>query len=235
MKHYRSSIPKAAQERVTATFAESPQKCTAEYILNGEVVGIRHFHKTGELEHECPLKNGVTHGIEYRSDIPGKLHSAEPFSNGLPHGTARQWSDDGKLMGSYTMRHGTGIDLWWGDECGSRYLSEVRYLKDGKWHGFEWWLNDDQKSVWQECHFQNSQMHGIERSWNHLGRLHRGYPRYWVNDVRMTKRQYVRACDKDPTLPPFRETDNRPQRKFPPEIIAVLVARAHGLREQVRT
>jgi antitoxin component YwqK of YwqJK toxin-antitoxin module len=234
VKHYRSSIPKAARERVTATFTTSPQKYQAECILNGKVVGIRRFHEAGELEFELPLKNGVRHGIQYRSEIPGKLLSAEPYSNGFPHGTARQWSDDGTLLGSYTMKHGTGFDLWWADECGFPYLSEVRYFKDGKRHGFQWCLNADQKSVWWESHFHNNQMHGIERSWNHLGRLHRGYPRYWVNNLRMTNRQYLRACDKDPTLPPFRETGNRPQRKFPPAIAAI-VARPMACADTLRT
>jgi hypothetical protein len=220
MRHYRSLIPKAARERVTATFLTSPKKYKVECILNGKVVGIRHFNETGEMEHECPLKDGVIHGIEYWFDIPGKLRSAEPYSNRLPHGTARQWSEDGKLIGTYTMKHGTGIDLWWCEsfETGLPYLSEARYLKDGKWHGFEWWLNEDQKSVGHERHFWNNQMHGIERTWSWHGRLRRGYPRYWVHDVRVTKRQYLRACVQDPTLPSFRETDNRPQRKFPPEV-----------------
>ena len=222
MKHYRSSIPKAARERVTATFVTGPQRYKVECVLNGKVVGIRYFHETGELEDEFPLKNGVIHGIVYRSVIPGKLLSAEPYSNGFLHGKARQWSDDGKLMGTYTMRHGTGIDLWWCQfsENGFPHLSEARYIKDGKWHGFEWWLNVDQKSVREERHFQNDLMHGIERTWNRQGRLHRGYPKYWVNNVRMTKRQYLRACAKDPTLPPFREADNHSRRKFPPEVIA---------------
>src|SRR5580658_6460188 len=100
----------------------------------------------------------------------------------------------GQLMGSNTMKHGTGIDLWWIELSEIQYLSEVRYLKDGKRHGFEWWLSDNQKGVWREGHFRNGQMHGIERSWSYLGRLHRGYPKYWVKDVRMTKRQYNRAC-----------------------------------------
>jgi hypothetical protein len=224
MKHYRSSIPQAARERVTATFVTCPQKYKVECVLNGKVVGIRYFHNTGELADESPLKNGLTHGTVYRSDVPGKLLSAAPYSHGLPHGTARQWSEDGKLIGAYTMRHGTGIDLWWCEsfENGLPYLSEARYVKDGKWHGFDWWLNEDQKSVWEERHFRNGQIHGIERLWNWKGRLHRGYPRYWVNDLRMTKRQYLRARAKDPTLPPFRKTDNRPQRRFPAEVIANL-------------
>jgi len=222
MRHYRSSIPKTARERVTATFAASRQKRVAEYTLNGKVVGIRHFHETGELDSEYPLKNGLLHGVEYRSDIPGKLLSAEPYSNGFAHGTARQWSDDGKLIGTYTMRHGTGIDLWWWCECsedGLPYLSEARYFKEGKRHGFEWWLNEGQRSVHEERHLRNGQLHGIERSWNQQGRLHRGYPIYWLNDARVTKSQYVRACADDPALPPFHERDNRPQRRFPSEVI----------------
>jgi len=219
MKHYRSSIPKAARERVTATFASSPRKYQAEYLLKGKVVGIRRFHETGELQYECPLKNGARHGIEYHAHVPGKLISAEPYSNGLPHGTARQWSEDGKLIGAYTMSYGTGVDLWWCSESGFPYLSEARYLKDGKRHGFEWWLEADQRKVWKECHFRNGQMHGVERAWNRHGSLRRGYPRYWANSVRLTKRQYLRARAQDPTPPAFRETDNRPQRKFPADIL----------------
>ena len=90
MKHYRSSIPAAARECIVATYVTGPQKYKVECILHGKVVGIRTFHETGELETERPLKNGVIHGIEYRSDTPGKLLSAETYSNGLPHGKARQ-------------------------------------------------------------------------------------------------------------------------------------------------
>ena len=223
LKHYRSSIPKAARERVTATFVSGPQKYKAEYVLNGKVVGIRHFHETGELAFEQPLKNGLLHGTVYRSDEPGKLTSAEPYRNGLPHGIAKQWSEDGKLIGTYSMKHGTGVDLWWSryEQDRPPHLTEVRHLHEGKRHGVEWWLNEDH-SLWQEHHFWNNHAHGIERMWNLHGRLRRGYPRYWVNDVRVTKRQYIRACANDPSLPPFREKDNRPHRRFPPEIKARL-------------
>jgi antitoxin component YwqK of YwqJK toxin-antitoxin module len=141
MKHYRSSIPKAARERVVATFVSGPQKYMARCTLNGKLVGVRFFHETGELEHERPLRNGERHGIEYRSDVSGKLLSAEPYYNGLPHGVARQWSHGGKLLGTYTMNHGTGIDLWWQEHGGRAHLSEARYVKNGKWHGFERWLD----------------------------------------------------------------------------------------------
>lgn len=221
-KDYRSSIPKEAKERVTARHIKSRRRYRAEYWLDGKLVGTCFFDKAGRTQTENPLRNGLLHGTQYFFDSPSQLESAEHYVNGLAHGTTRQWSQDGELLGTYTMKHGTGVDLWrarknWGH--GLPYLSEARYIKDGKWHGFEWWINEDQRSVWQERHFQFNQLHGVERSWNAEGRLKRGFPKYWLNGMRVTKRQYLRACAKDATLPPFRESDNRPKRRFPPEIV----------------
>ncbi|MBI3241640.1 MAG: hypothetical protein HYZ49_05040 [Chloroflexi bacterium] len=212
----RSSIPKSARERVVELDA-SGAKLRAEYVLRGKVVGIRLFHKTGEPSRETPLKDGVCHGTVYRWDRPGVLFSSEPFVNGLAHGLARQWSDDGKLIGSYEMKRGTGIGLWWGDCDGELSLFEVRYMKAGFRHGFEWWLGCD-GGLLEEFHFQSGEPHGIERRWNAQGRPRRGYPRYYVRGERVNKRQYELACASDPSLPKFREVDNAPQRKFPPEI-----------------
>ncbi|HEX4008297.1 MAG TPA: hypothetical protein VHX60_19145 [Acidobacteriaceae bacterium] len=221
MKNYRSSIPRNARERITATHLSGPQKFKAEYRLGGETVGVRFFHPTGELQFEYPLKNGVWHGTVYRADDPGMLTSAEPFRNGLAHGTARQWSPQGNLLGTYTMRGGCGVDLWW--QCAHQgdkfvYLAEARYLKDGQLHGFEWWLTRDQRGVLDERHFWRDQLHGIERAWNSSGRLRRGYPRYWASGQRVTRRKYLRACETDPNLPRFREIDNQPARNFPAEV-----------------
>ena len=224
MKHYRSSIPHNAEERVVSTGSSGDKKYRREYILNGEVVGERQFDENGLLEFERPIKNGVTHGTLYEV-ADGIVTFAEPYRNGVAHGTARQWSADGESIGSYTMKHGTGLDLWrckasWAH--GRVFLSEARFVKDGKWHGFEWWLNEDQKSVRAENHFWENLQHGIERRWNSQGRLSRGYPRYWVNNKRVTKREYVRACAGIPNLPRFRESDNQPRRKFPPEVLAAI-------------
>ena len=224
MKHYRSSIPRTAKERVLAVHLTGPQKYKAEYRINGRVVGVRQFDQSGKLELERPIRNGLLHGMLYSCD-EGTVISAEPYRSGLAHGTARQWSYDGELIGTYTMKHGTGLDLWrckknWGDK--RVYLAEARFIKEGKWHGFEWWLNEDQKSVHDEQHFWENMQHGIQRSWNNKGHLRRGYPRYWVNNKQVTQRQYLRACTKDSNLPPFRESDNRPRRKFPPEVLAAI-------------
>jgi antitoxin component YwqK of YwqJK toxin-antitoxin module len=197
---------------------ENGAKLRAEYLVGGKVVGSREFHETGELAFERPLKEGRVHGTEYRWDCPGELLSEEPYVKGLPHGTARQWLG-GKLIGSYTMVRGTGIDLWWQErEDGSVYLSEVYPLRDGRPHGFEWWLNEDQETVCIERHYWEGKPHGIWREWNSRGRLCRGFPEYYVGGVKVTRPQYLRAAREDPTLPPFREEDNEPRRRFPPEI-----------------
>jgi antitoxin component YwqK of YwqJK toxin-antitoxin module len=214
---YQSSIPAAAIERVTSTH-EDGTRAGAEYALDGEVVGKRFWDKDGSLAMEIPLKGGARHGIEYRWSN-GFLLSAEPYVDGRAHGTAQQWDDAGRLIGTYTLVHGTGIDLWWGErEDESICLAEVHHMKDGSPHGFEWWVNDDQRSVWQERHWKERTLHGIERVWNLQGRLRRGYPRYWVDGQKVTKRQYLRACKTDEALPPFRAEENAPERTFPPEI-----------------
>lgn len=221
MKHYRSSIPKRATECVLATHISGPQKYLAEYRLNGRVVGFRQFDQDGEIQSERPVKDGLTHGTQYFFD-PGTVAFSEPYKKGLAHGTARQYSEEGRLIGTYSMIRGTGIDLWrhktnWGTGP-SVFLSEARYFRDGMRHGFEWWLNENQNTVSRECHFKRDRKHGIERAWTAGGRLKRGYPKYWIDNQQVTKRQYLREMRRDLALPSFRDADNRPKRTFPPEI-----------------
>jgi hypothetical protein len=215
---YKSSIPRKAAERVVERYAGGAKK-KAEYRVGRELVGVRHFHETGEPDLEYALRGGERHGVEYRWGSPGRMTSAIPYAHGVGHGTAKQWGDDGRPLGTYKLVRGTGIDLWRDQrEDGSVYLAEAFHWRDGNGDGFEWWLNEDQKTVWIEQHWRDGELHGIERQWNERERLHRGFPRYNVCGQRVTKRQYLRACRSDPTLPPFREADNRPRRAFPAEI-----------------
>lgn len=230
MKNYRSSIPNAAQERVVSTYEANGQKQRVEYVLDGEVVGFRWFSEDGTAGTENPLKNRVMHGnmhyFEVGADGSRKTSFSEPYRNGLAHGIAKQYSDDGRLIGTYTMKRGTGWDFWRHRKDFGRspvhILMEARSLKAGNLHGFEWWLDEDQKSVHQEAHFWENLQHGIRREWNNEGKLRRGFPQYWINNERVSKRQYLRACKKDSNLPPFRESDNKPARSFPPEVQAAI-------------
>jgi hypothetical protein len=117
------------------------------------------------------------------------------------------------------MVYGTGYDVWRTQIAdGPVYVSEIHSNRNGSLHGFVWWLEEDQKSVHEEKHWYEGKLHGIEREWNLDGKPRRGFPKYWVNDRAVSKRQYISAARKDPTLPPFRVKDNSPKREFPPEI-----------------
>ena len=234
MKNYRSSIPKAAQERVASNYISTRSKQRAEYVLDGKIVGVRWFDENGVMNSEVPWKHGLIHGNMYHfDDIPdGKLRVTfvEPYRNGLAHGTAKQWSEDATLIGTYNMKHGTGWDLWrHRKDFGRspiRVLTEARYIKGGNWHGFELWFDLGQTTIHQEAHFWENLQHGIRREWNDKGKLRRGFPQYWVDNIRVTKRQYLRACSKDTNLPPFCASDDLPQRIFPLEVQAAIAETA---------
>src|ERR1035437_6335591 len=107
MMNDRSSIPKVAKERVVATHVTGTQKYKSEFLVNRKIVGVRYFEKDGTLISETPLKDGLVHGTQYFF-LNGKLNCSEHCQKGLALGTAKQWSEDGELIGTYSMRHGTG-------------------------------------------------------------------------------------------------------------------------------
>jgi hypothetical protein len=85
------------------------------------------------------------HGDKSRGAVrffqSGRLLFEEPYRGGQAHGIARQWSQDGKLIGTYAMDRGAGVDIWRQELDGEPpYVSEIRYFKNGRRHGFEWWL-----------------------------------------------------------------------------------------------
>jgi hypothetical protein len=216
---YRSSIPAVAHERVVEKWPNGIRK-RAEYWVKGRVVGVRGFFEDGQLEFECPQKDGKPHGKQYYWIAPGKLSSVEPYENGLAHGVAKQWSTSAKLIGTYRMNQGTGIDLWRQErEDGSVYLSEVLHLKAGRPVGFRWGINDDQRTIYLEDHYNaKGQRHGIWREWDVNGRLRPGFPKFFIRNRAVSKRRYIAACKIDSTLPPYRDADDSPQRVFPRRI-----------------
>ena len=194
-----------------------------EYLVGRSVVGCRLFDAGGALQLDYGIRRGRRHGREYRLDSPGKLLSFTVYRNGLEQGLARQWSDDGRLIGTYRMHNGTGVDLWWQETWprpGRPYLAEVHFMLKGRRHGFEWWLNEDQGSIYRERHWSGDEAHGIEREWNETGRLRPGFPKFYVRGRRVTRKVYEceRERERDPSLPPYRTEDNQPRRKFPPPI-----------------
>ena len=226
MRRFKSDIPPNVVERITREFR---RECGAIYwrltdcVLNGEVVGQRSYGEEGQLVKETPLRNGSKHGREYQWDDDGKLSLIEPYVNGKIHGTAKQYGRDGSVIGTYSLHHGTGYDVWrleWDD--GTTSISEIHTLRDGLPHGYEWRLTTKPHILWHELRWHEGEYHGIERQWNAAHKLRRGFPKYWIKGEPVTKRKYLRAAEKDLTLPPFRIKDNSPRRRFPSAIEQLL-------------
>lgn len=221
----KSDIPQAADEvrvREGAIRDQVISPAQVECRWGGELVGYRFYLQDGTLVQETPLKDGKKHGREYFW-WNGKLKSVEPYRDGKLHGTAKQYSpQSGRVIGRYKFIQGTGFDLWrsWcGDrQDGSYPIAEIHSHQNGFHQGYDWWLNPDQQSVYEESHWYADQRHGIERHWNQAGRLRRGYPKYWIHGEQVAKRQYLKAAQKDSTLPHFCKEDDLPQRSFPLEI-----------------
>lgn len=219
---YKSPIPVGVVENTVSEYREQGDGIClrrVECTLNGVVVGERFYDDSGALQVETPLRDGKKHGIEYSWADDGSLELAEPYVDGLISGTAKQWDSSGRLLGTYSLKHGTGLDIWRTVlEGGIVFISEIHSMRNGRMHGFEWSVNEDQCSVWWEKHWCDSQWHGIERQWSEHGRLARGYPKYWINSQQVNRRKYVRCAAEDPTLPPFREKDQSPTRILPIQI-----------------
>jgi hypothetical protein len=215
-----NQIPPDAVERIASSYPNGLKE-RVEYYVGKERVGIRWYDADGVLGIETGWKGDVKHGWEFLWYSQHKLTSAEPYENGLVHGTAYQWTEAGRLLGAYTMEHGTGLDLWWNEWTDdTEHLTEVYHYVDGLRHGFEWHLTAGE--LWQERHLWQGELHGVEREWWAHWRLRRGFPRYWINGVRVDKRKYLRAAAKDPTLPPFRVEENLPIRDFPDAVSSQL-------------
>jgi len=114
-KHYHSDIPPGAQEReVKHESCGGPDRNyrAVELILNGQVVGKREYNESGILILEEPIRDGCIHGTIYWWSDEGFLEFLEPYHEGLMHGTAIQFDPAGNVVGTYTMVHGTGFDIW---------------------------------------------------------------------------------------------------------------------------
>jgi hypothetical protein len=204
-------IPPTAREVVCRRTATNGETEKTEYYVGNRLVGRRFWEPNRKLCMEYGMKDGLMHGI-FRDWWPnGALAHQSHYVNGKEHGLSKQYDNQGRLIGTYRMKHGTGADLWY---HAKGKLAEERYYADGMLNGFErWWW--DARRVYQESHYRQNKEHGIFREWNVLGRLRRGYPKYFVSGRQVNKRAYFRACLHDDSLPKFVIAENRPYRKKP--------------------
>lgn len=185
-----------------------------DVVWQGKIVGCRVREGDGTFLSEYQVDSrSRRHGIE-REWIEGRLVCEARWRCGREHGIIRQWDRNGKLLGTYRMRDGTGVDLSRDDDG---FLAEEYHMRKGLRHGIERWWNGDDKTVYLEAHWHNGCIHGIEREWDEKGKLKKGYPRFYIKGKHVSKSEYLKQSLRSRTLPRFDEAENSPQRELPKE------------------
>ena len=124
-------------------------------------------------------------------------------------------------MGTYSMNRGTGFDIWRDlDENGNAYIAEIHSLQHGKLHGFQWWFNEDGKTINGERHWLEGFLNGIARRWDENGHLLENYPQYFVDDKQVSKRFYTTAAKNNLALPEYNDVDDDYRRSVIEEIFS---------------
>jgi len=228
MKKVKSSIPQNIVEKPVRDFKQEGalhHDRVTECFLNDIRVGQRIYNRQGTMILETPIRDGLKHGWEFTWDDDGKLLLIEPYVKGKIHGTAKQYGSEGNVIGTYTLVHGTGFDIWRQEnEDQAVFISEIHSLQDGVPHGCEWQFVSPHRNLWYERNSYTGKIHGIERIWNSKGRLRRGYPRFYVLDQVVSKQKYLELSQTDKSLPTYQEDDNLPQRHFPQEVEEILAS-----------
>ncbi|MBW4622727.1 MAG: hypothetical protein KME17_25635 [Cyanosarcina radialis HA8281-LM2] len=212
-------IPADAIEQIDECWGDGSKK-SAFYYVGNEKVGYRWWDEAGNLAMEYGLKDNLMHGSFRTWHDNGKLCEESYYIAGKEDGIAKQYDEDGSLIGTYEMDRGTGVDLWY---QGQGILAEERSLQDGNLHGYERWWNSDNQTICREQHFQSGIEHGIYREWDRYGRLRRRFPQYFVKGQKTSKRRYLRACQQDESLPKYIAAENSWERPLPSKIVAIAI------------
>ncbi len=78
----------------------------------------RFYHRNGVLEMEETFRGQKLHGRRRTWHRNGQTATEEFYLDGFLHGIVRQWNEDGKLLGSYEVQHGTGLQKKVGHDNG---------------------------------------------------------------------------------------------------------------------
>jgi len=217
-RRYKSPIPKSAREVVDKAYSDGAKEASS-YFVGRTMVGRRVWWDDGQTVFlEYGVKDGKKHGNEMQFHRNGLLLSVEPHRDGKAHGKATQFAANGSVLICYVLKNGVGMDLWCDDDGN---LSEEHYYPAKGELGYNRWWNEENKSIWrEESWLDGLGWHGILREWNGKGRLCRGFPQFYVNGQRLTKSQYLRACQTDQSFPPYDPEQNQPFRTLPSEYLA---------------
>ena len=194
------------------TLSDSGVRARTTYRRGGEVVGTITWDDDGlQPAIGNSLRGDPPRGWRMEYDESGALSFVEPIVDGRVHGWTAQWAEDGTLLSTCRFERGTGTDLFCCRVTGR--LAEAHPSRDGLPHGWEQWWADEAR-LFGETHWVVGKRHGPARQWTD-DQLDEGYPQLFVDGVLVDRQTYLAAAQADPTLPPLRTADDRPQRALP--------------------
>jgi antitoxin component YwqK of YwqJK toxin-antitoxin module len=195
------------------------------FQLNGKKVGDRWHYESGVLAQERIFDGEVRHGKTTEFYPNGQIFSEHPYDHGLRDGPCIYWTQEGKEIGRSLMRRGSGL-LREFKPTGE--LARSCFYQNGKRHGryTEWSVavgngkpryetlsyENDIAQGWviqythdhilvSEAMFQDGPLHGAIRSWNRVGVLIDGTPKYYIKGAgEVSKDAFERAAASDPVL-----------------------------------
>jgi hypothetical protein len=150
--------------------------------------------------------------VEWRDD--GTIEWEVPWTSGEMNGVARQRDAYGRDLFRSRFVRGRGVDLW--VQCGS--IVEFREYVSSVPHGVERWGHPMFPT--EEGHWIRGKRTGIFRRWSGTT-IEGGYPQYFVDDVRVSRGEYLILRRGRKELGPDRRLDDVRKRPFPPSLVGV--------------
>jgi hypothetical protein len=134
----------------------------------------RFYYRNGRIHVEIREVGGRLHGCYRTWYFNCQLTEELRYHHGRLHGISRQWDEIGRLLGSFTMNHGTGTQRYWHNN------GQLRLEMD---------------SV-------NGKFHGRTRIWLRDGTLVQ--ENYLIGNVDVTRADYLKAARKNPDWPQYK-------------------------------
>ena len=131
----------------------------------------RFYYRNGKIRVENRVVGGRFHGLCRTWHYNGQLAEEQRYRQGLLHGISRQWDERGRLLGSFTMNHGTGRQRYWHNN--GRLRLEINSF--------------------------NGKFFGPTRVWLLDGTLVQ--ENYYISNVDVTRTAYLKAARDHPDWP----------------------------------
>lgn len=135
----------------------------------------RVLYDSGRVFQEVPYIGDQIAGTFREYHENGILALESPMVNGMRHGICKQWSEEGKLLGSYEMNAGTGISKRWHSNGRLKF----------------------------EAYLINEIFNGRIRLWTESGELKEEI--FQIANRRVSREEYEKARPDNPALPEYKD------------------------------